>query len=78
MKEYEKIVNKIIKEDCRKEAIEILSLSSEFNVLEFIKYHKDDKDNICCLHLDFLKSKLVESGKMKPDGQFGAPFLDKI
>ena len=38
------------------------------------KYYKDNKSNICCLHLDFLKDKLIKEGKMEKGGSFGGTF----
>jgi len=74
MEEYEKIVKKVIGKFCQKEANKILSLSSKEGVDEFIKYYKDNKSNICCLHLDFLKDKLIKEGKMEKGGSFGGTF----
>ena len=72
-----KIVKEVIRKECRKEALEILKLSSQEDVDKFIEYYEDDNFNICCLHLDFLKEKLVKSKKMKEDGCFGNPFTKK-
>jgi hypothetical protein len=72
-----KIVNEEIREDCREEAFEILSKSTDSEVEEFIKYHNEDKGNICCLHLDYLKSKLVECNKMTKEGCFGELFTNE-
>lgn len=76
MEELKKIVNDVVRKDCRKEALEILSLSSKEEVDVFIKYHNEDNDNICCLHLDYLKAKLVKDGKMPSGGHFGMPFTE--
>jgi hypothetical protein len=72
-----KIVKEVIRKECRKEALEILKLSSQEDVDKFIEYYEDDNFNICCLHLDFLKEKLVKAKKMKEDGCFGNPFSKK-
>ena len=60
----EKIVKEVIKEDAREEALEILNLSTEVEIDEFIKFYDEYNYNICCLHLDFLKGKLVKEGKL--------------
>ena len=73
MTDLEKIVNEVIREDCREEALEILKLSSKKHVDEFIGYYKADKGNICCLHLDYMKLLLVQKGLMKSGGCFGKP-----
>ena len=73
-----KIVNEVIKKSAREEALKILKLSSKKGIDEFIKYYKDDKHNICCLHLDKLKSDLVSNDKMtynKTDN-FGHMFIE--
>lgn len=74
MEEYEKIVQKVIRKGCRKEANETLSMSTKKGVGEFVKYFKDGKENICCMHLDFLKYELIKKGKMQKGGCFGSPF----
>ena len=74
MNEVKKIVNAVLCKESRKEAMDILTLSSEDDVQKFIKYYKEDNYNVCCLHLDFLKDKLVEKGLMKDEGCFGHPF----
>jgi len=76
-KKLDDIVNEVIRKDCRKEAKEILSLSTNRDVKEFIKYYEKKDFNICCLHLDFLKSKLIKRGKMNKGGCFGNPFDDE-
>ena len=60
-----KAVRKEIRKDCWKEAYEILELCEEKDRQDFIKYHQEDKGNICCLVLDFAKKKLVGTGKME-------------
>jgi len=56
-------VRREIRQDCRKEALEILRLCDEKDRQDFLKYYDEDKGNICCLVLDFAKKKLVESKK---------------
>ena len=73
-----KAVRKEIRKDCWKEAYEILSLCEEKDRQDFIKYHQEDKGNICCMVLDFAKGKLVKDGLMeqKPDDCFhGYPII---
>lgn len=60
-----KIVNELIKKEARKEALDILELTTEDFRNQFINYYEDDKDNICCMVLDAAKIKLVEGGKME-------------
>lgn len=60
-----KAVRKEIRKDCWKEACVILELCDEKERLDFLKYHQEDKGNICCLVLDFAKGKLVKAGKME-------------
>ena len=71
-----KIVKEVIRKECRSEALEILEKCDDLGRSEFIRYHDEDKDNICCLHLDWLKDKLVKEGKMKEEGHFGMPKFD--
>jgi hypothetical protein len=78
MKELKKIVDEVIRKECRKEALEILSLSDSKGIEEFKYYYNENNHNICCLHLDFLKSKLIKSGKMEDNGCFGKPFTEPL
>ena len=77
LKNCKRIVRHEIRKECRDEAIKILELADENERQEFIKYHLEDKGNICCLHLDYLKGKLVKEGKVeqKPDDYFHDPFI---
>ena len=63
--ECKKAVRKEIRKDCWKEAYKILELGDDKDREDFLKYHKEDKGNICCLVLDFAKSKLVEFGTLE-------------
>lgn len=65
MEKIEEIVNEVIIDYARKEALDILELAPEKDKLEFIKYYNDKNFNCCCLHLDFIKHNLVKDGKMK-------------
>ena len=60
-----KAVRKEIRKDCWKESYEILRLCEEKDRQDFLKYHQEDKGNVCCLVLDFAKKKLVDAGKME-------------
>jgi len=71
MKEIKKIVNDLIKKECRAEALEILSKSSEQEVQKIIDYYNKDNEIACCMHLDYLKNKLIKNGIMKDGGCFG-------
>jgi len=63
--ELKKAVEIELRKNCREEAVGILELADEKDREDFLKYHKEDKGNLCCLVLDFAKKKLVEEGKMK-------------
>ena len=80
---FESIINKEIIQNCRVEAKEIVNESIKLSkedttfvllLCELYVYHKENMGNIFCLHLDFLKSKLIEKDIMKDDGCFGKPF----
>lgn len=80
---FESIINKEIIQNCRDEAKEIVNESIKLSkedttfvllLCELYVYHKENMGNIFCLHLDFLKSKLIEKDIMKDDGCFGKPF----
>lgn len=58
-------VRKELRKDCWLEAYKLLELGDDKDRSDFLKYHNEDKGNICCLVLDFAKKKLVESGKLK-------------
>jgi hypothetical protein len=70
-------VRKEIRKDCYQEAKEILSLGSDDDRKEFLKYHKEDKGNICCLVLDRIKRDLIAEGKMtlNENDNFGKPLM---
>jgi hypothetical protein len=63
MKEIKKAIRNEIRKDCREEAKKILELGDDKDRGDFMKYHEEDKGNICCLVLDFAKKKLIEAGK---------------
>lgn len=72
-----KIVKDLLLEEARPEALVILSKASEGQLKEFLTYYQEDKGNICCMVLDTIKIKLVESGdmEMKEDDWFGKPMF---
>jgi hypothetical protein len=81
--DFETMIDEQINEKCRNEAKIIVDKSiklseddNQFKLLlcELYVYHKESKGNIFCLHLDFLKSKLIEKGLIEEDGCFGKPF----
>ena len=75
MKKLIEIVNIEIAEDYRKEAMEILQLTTNKHRNDFIEYHKQDNGNICCMVLDRAKYELIRNGKMtlKDGDVFGSP-----
>jgi len=74
-KEIKFAIRKELRQECRQEAIKILELGDEKDREDFLKYHKEDKGNICCMVLDFAKKKLIEAGKWEynPDDCFKDP-----
>jgi len=58
-------VEKEICKECRQEALKILEFGDDKDRKDFLKYHKKDQGNICCLVLDFAKKKLVDASKME-------------
>jgi len=77
MKELYKAVDKEIKLEAREEAKEI-SLTTDWHRKDFLKYHKKDQGNICCLVLDRAKQYLIMEGKMtlNKDDHFGHPLFE--
>lgn len=71
------ILKHLLRKEARPEALLILSKASEGQMKEFLSYYQEDKENVCCLVLDSIKMKLVESGEMemKEDDYFGKPFI---
>jgi len=76
-KEIRKILNDLLCEEARPEGNLILSKASDGQVKEFMTYYNEDKENICCMVLDSIKIKLVESGEMQmgTDDWFGKPMF---
>ena len=81
--DFSNIIDLWVNEECRPEAKEIIHHMLKWDtrytyvlLVEFIVYHEKEMGNIVCSHLDYMKSKLVEFGKMKAAGCFGSPFID--
>jgi hypothetical protein len=72
-----KAVRNEIAKDHHEEAFEILELTTEDIRKEFLRYHEEDKGNICCMVLDKAKQDLIADGKLKynPEAAFGHPFM---
>lgn len=54
-----KIVNDVLREDLRAEAMSILSIASPFRINELTRYYNEKKENIVCMHIDLIKEELV-------------------
>ena len=78
MKEIKVAIRKELRKECREEALKILILGDDKDREDFLKYHKEDKGNICCLVLDYAKKKLIEAKKWEynPDDCFNNHFND--
>lgn len=74
-KSIREIINEVIIEDARDEAVEILEKASPIRVNEFMYYYNQNKFNLCCMHLDLIKMDLVHYGVMtqKETDKFGDP-----
>lgn len=60
-----KVVNNLIKKSARKEALEILSKTTQERIGEFLYYYYSNSKNISCMVLDSAKDQLVKTKKMK-------------
>jgi len=71
-----KIITYEIAKQFRKEAKEIIKLTTDKHRQDFIDYHNKDQGNICCLVLDAAKRDLILEGKMilNINDGFGKPF----
>lgn len=76
-KEIIKIVEGLIREEARAEALEILDKCSQIHFNEFMGYYNTNKGNLCCLVLDAAKKHLVDSGEMlhSKEDWYGSPWL---
>lgn len=63
--EIKDIVNEVITKTARKEALEILNLSEKEDIDKFTNYYYENNFNACCMHLDYMKDKLVHENKIK-------------
>lgn len=63
--DLQKAITKEIREDIRYEAMTVLLLTTDENRAKFLKYHREDKGNLCCLVIDDAKEKLVKEKKLK-------------
>ena len=64
IKECYKAITYEIAKQFRKEANEIITLTTDKDRQEFIDCHNKDQGNICCLILDAAKRDLVKEGKL--------------
>lgn len=69
--DLQKAINKEIREELRYEAMTVLLLTTDDNREEFLKYHREDKGNICCLVVDKAKEELVKEKKLKQNKNDG-------
>jgi hypothetical protein len=76
MKEIKAAIRKELRKECREEALKILILGDDKDREDFLKYHNEDKGNICCLVLDYAKKKLIEAKKWEFNAEdcFNDPF----
>lgn len=70
------IIDDLIAREFRNEAKEIISLTTNKERLDFIKYYKHNQGNVCCLVLDFAKQELIKENKLVFNNKdnFGKPF----
>ena len=76
MKDYKEIIDEIIIDYAREEALEIINLTNCAGREEFMEYYEKNQFNICCLVLDKLKENLVKENKLvkKDSDNFGQFF----
>jgi uncharacterized protein YfbU (UPF0304 family) len=76
--QIKKILDDLLCKEARKEALIILSKASDTQMKEFLAFYSQKKENTCCMVLDSIKMKLVESGdmKMRDDDWFGHPIWE--
>lgn len=68
---FKDIIDKLIINEHKDEALDIIILSNNSEKDNFLKYYKEKKFNYCCMHLDTIKDRLVSIGKMENKGSFG-------
>ncbi len=73
MKNIEEIVDDIVVDIARTEALKILSKASKSRIQEFINYYHRGQYNTCMMHLDTIKMDLVHYGisEQLTDDKFG-------
>lgn len=81
--DFNEIINIWIRKECRREARKIIKIMLNWEtrysyvmLVELVIYHEKGMGNIVCSHLDFMKSRLVDFGRMKPGGCFGSSFIE--
>ena len=72
-----KIVNDLIIEEARPEALKILSFATPLQLMDFLQKYNEKKYNSCGMLLDSIKLDLVRTDVMlmKPDDFFGKPLI---
>jgi len=73
----ELIIDMIIAKEYRDEAKQIIRLTTDKHRQDFLKYHRNDQGNICCLVLDTAMRDLISEGKIIPNEKhaFGNPLF---
>jgi hypothetical protein len=76
-KEITDAIRSEIRKNLYQEAKTILQLTTDKNREDFVRYHKENSGNICCLVLDFAKQELVKEGilEQKDNDNFGKPLI---
>lgn len=59
-----RIINEVFVDVARPEVISIINLSEDTLIDELEDLYESNKHNICCLHMDLMKMRLVELGSM--------------
>ena len=69
------IVKEVIISHAREEALEILDLATGMEIAEFVEYYEHDNFNSCCMHLDFIKHRLMKENVLEyyENDNFGDP-----
>ena len=61
--DFNEMVNTLLVEECRAEALEILKNSSKEELEDFLSYYKNKEYNLCSLELDYLKKELIRDSQ---------------